>query len=213
MTSSGYGDKAFWDKRYEQQDGKYDWYLNYTQFADVIVPQLSVLDLAQSHLADNSPTFEAAKVSRSKVKILVVGCGNSELSEQLHDDGFQQVTSIDYSEIVIHKMQEMLKNKPKLTFDVMDVRELKYSDESFDCVIDKGTLDAILCGSDSARNANMMLSECYRVLKKGKHMFLLTYGQPSNRLNYLEKAPKFEWKVSHQILGKTRHLYTMHKKE
>jgi hypothetical protein len=49
----------------------------------------------------------------------------------------------------------------------MDVRDMKYKDETFDVIIDKGTLDAILCGSDSAKNAGQMLSESQRILKKG----------------------------------------------
>ena len=30
-------------------------------------------------------------------RLLVVGCGNSELSAQLYDDGFQDITNIDFS--------------------------------------------------------------------------------------------------------------------
>lgn len=49
----------------------------------------------------------------------------------------------------------------------MDVRDMKYKDETFDVILDKGTLDAILCGSDSAKNAGQMLAESQRILKKG----------------------------------------------
>ena len=40
----------------------------------------------------------------------------------------------------------------------MDVRELTYEYEEFDSVIDKGTLDCILCGLSSTANVRKMLT-------------------------------------------------------
>lgn len=34
-----------------------------------------------------------------------LGCGNSELSEKLYDDGFTKITNIDISDRVIEKMK------------------------------------------------------------------------------------------------------------
>ena len=39
-----------------------------------------------------------------------------------------------------------------------------FGDATFDAAVDKGTLDAILCGENSTANAQKMLSELYRVL-------------------------------------------------
>lgn len=39
------------------------------------------------------------------------------------------------------------------------VRALDFADGMFDVVIDKGTLDSILCGEGSSQNAQKMLSE------------------------------------------------------
>lgn len=39
----------------------------------------------------------------------------------------------------------------------MDVMDLKFDDESFDLVLDKSTLDAILCGNHSFVNAAAMV--------------------------------------------------------
>ena len=33
-----------------------------------------------------------------------------------------------------------------MKWDVMDVRDLKYEDNSFDLIVDKSTIDALLCG-------------------------------------------------------------------
>ena len=46
----------------------------------------------------------------------------------------------------------------------MDVRNLQYKDESFDVVIDKSLLDALICGGGALANTQMMMDEIYRVL-------------------------------------------------
>ena len=48
----------------------------------------------------------------------------------------------------------------------MDVHHMTYDDESFDVILDKGTLDAIICGDESSSNPEQALLEVNRVLKK-----------------------------------------------
>jgi len=111
--------------------------------------------------------MQASEMARARV--LIVGCGNSRLSENMFDDGFSDVTSIDYSEVVVRTMTETVTSKkPALKYVVMDARELKFPDESFDVIIDKGTLDSVLCGEETVRNSATMLAEIHRVLKPGR---------------------------------------------
>jgi ubiquinone/menaquinone biosynthesis C-methylase UbiE len=42
---------------------------------------------------------------------------------------------------------------------LMDARQLEFDKESFDVVIAKATLDAILCGDGSTTNAKKMIDE------------------------------------------------------
>uniref|UniRef100_A0A0A9DJ59 Methyltransferase type 11 domain-containing protein n=1 Tax=Arundo donax TaxID=35708 RepID=A0A0A9DJ59_ARUDO len=45
----------------------------------------------------------------------------------------------------------------------MDVRDMSFfGDESFDCVFDKGTLDAMMCADDAPHGASKMLAEVAR---------------------------------------------------
>lgn len=46
-----------------------------------------------------------------------------------------------------------------MKFQTMNALELEYENDSFDLVIDKSTLDAILCGSQSFINAAQMIKE------------------------------------------------------
>jgi len=63
----------------------------------------------------------------------------------------------------------------------MDCRDLKFNPETFDLVIDKSTIDALLCGSLAYLNVGIMLKECQRVLKTGGCYVAISYGQPENR--------------------------------
>jgi EEF1A lysine methyltransferase 4 len=76
---------------------------------------------------------------------LIVGCGTSRLTEELVKDGYPNVQSIDISYSAIKLMQDTHKES-NLVFKQMDVRNLQYKDGSFDCVIDKALLDALVCG-------------------------------------------------------------------
>jgi ASC-1-like (ASCH) protein len=55
-----------------------------------------------------------------------------------------------------------VKNKTDLKMDVRDMKA--FEDASFDAVIDKGTLDSILCGSNSRQYSTQMLEEVWRYL-------------------------------------------------
>ena len=63
----------------------------------------------------------------------------------------------------------------------MDVRDMKYKSNFFDIVIDKSTIDAILCGEDAFINTAKMMKECQRVLKVGGCYMGISYGYPSSR--------------------------------
>ena len=53
-----------------------------------------------------------------------------------------------------------IKSRPELKWNVMDVREMNYQNEFFDLIIDKSTIDAMLCGNYAYLNVAQMLKEC-----------------------------------------------------
>lgn len=42
----------------------------------------------------------------------------------------------------------------------MDVRNIKYETGFFDLIIDKSTIDALLCGDNAFINTALMMKEC-----------------------------------------------------
>ena len=77
-----------------------------------------------------------------------------------------------------------------MKFQVCDVLDMKdFQNGSFNTILDKGTLDCILCGDNSVPNASKMMAEIYRVLAPGGHYMVITYGDPDYRKKYLETQP------------------------
>ncbi|XP_073030236.1 uncharacterized protein [Primulina eburnea] len=164
--TQAYGESWYWDNRYAQDSTPFDWYQNYPSLAPLIR-----LYIPRPH------------------RVLVVGCGNSAFSESMVDDGYQEVVNIDSSSVVIEAMKEKYSNHPKLKYMIMDVRDMSSINEnSFDAVVDKGTLDSLLCGQNSRQNASRMLEEVYRVLKEKGAYILITYGSPVYRLSLLRNS-------------------------
>ena len=80
----------------------------------------------------------------SVVLLFVLGCGNSTMSSKMYHDGYRDITNIDYSTVVIKKMREKYKSINTLRWEVMDITDMKFETETFDAIIEKGTLDSLL---------------------------------------------------------------------
>lgn len=125
------------------------------------------------------------------------------MTADLHDVGYTNQTSIDFSAVVIDAMK--LKYAALNTiWHVMDVRSLQFPDSSVDIAIDKGTLDAFLHGSlwdppeDVRESVGKYVNEVARVLKKGGMWLYITYRQPHFLKPLLEREGV--WDLSVEVL-------------
>ncbi|XP_050372199.1 uncharacterized protein LOC126790106 [Argentina anserina] len=179
QQQQAYGEPWYWDNRYANESGPFDWYQKYQSLAPII----------------------NLYVPRHLRCVLVVGCGNSAFSEGMADDGYEDVVSIDISSVVIQAMQDKHSNRHDLKYLEMDVRDMNaFETASFDAVIDKGTLDSLLCGSNSQQNAARMLNEVWRVLKDKGVYILVTYGAPLYRLRLLTESSS--WGIKLHVIDK-----------
>lgn len=134
------------------------------------------------------------KVLSHSHRILNIGCGNSSLSSELYQNGFKQVTNIDFSEEVISHMEEKHRRESLMIWKVMDCRKLNFWDKSFDFVIDKGTLDILLSSPQSHSDLALYFSEVERVLKDNG-FFLVVSASPSIQLLHHFKREHLDFEV------------------
>lgn len=158
--------KEYWDTFFTRRSASFEWYGEYIDLCHVIHRYLK---------AEN--------------RILVVGCGNSKLSEDLYDGGCHSIYNIDISEVVVKQMRAKNKQKrPEMNFSVMDVLNMTYEPSQFDCVLDKGTLDAIFVDQTAVTldKVDRMFAEVSRVLKPGGRYLCITLAQEHIRVHLLE---------------------------
>ncbi|XP_052170939.1 uncharacterized protein LOC127787114 isoform X2 [Diospyros lotus] len=173
-----YGDALYWDARYIQDAGSlYDWYQRYAALRPFV-----------------------RKYIPTSSRVLMVGCGNAVMSEDMIKDGYEDIMNIDISLVAIDLMRRKYEHVPQLKYMQMDVRDMSFfPDESFDGVIDKGTLDSLMCGVDAPISAAQMLGEVCRLLKPGGIYLLITYGDPKVRIPHLSR-PIYNWKIELYII-------------
>ena len=104
-------------------------------------------------------------------------------------EGYAAVSSVDYAPACIEKMARAHAAAfPALTYAVADARALPYADGAYVTVLDKGTLDALMCGDSAEADAAALLSEAVRVLAPGGAYIMVTSAAPPARLALLEAA-------------------------
>ncbi|CAE8581181.1 unnamed protein product [Polarella glacialis] len=166
-----YGKLDYWEERYTRDPEPFDWYQRWAGLKDTLL--------------------EYVQPSNT---ILMLGGGNSRLSEEMYEEGFHNINNIDIAMTVVKQMQEKYRDKPGMTYAQMDGRSMELPDANFNTVIDKACLDAVLCGEGSTHNAQKILTEVSRVLQPNGVYICISHGQPSYRLTYLQR-PEFGWTV------------------
>ncbi len=180
-SNSDYRLKSYWDKRFEKED-VYDWLVNFTEIQEYLIPLLT-------------------KDSR----ILIAGCGNSTFSEDLYDYGFENITNIDFSEVCIENMKSKNSLKrPNMTWIIMDMTELTFSDQCFDFIIDKASMDALLVDEgdvwdpeeDVVETIDKTCLGMSRILRNDGIFIQITFAQPHFRTKYLMAKHKLGFHCS-----------------
>uniref|UniRef100_A0AAV1U7T6 Methyltransferase type 11 domain-containing protein n=1 Tax=Peronospora matthiolae TaxID=2874970 RepID=A0AAV1U7T6_9STRA len=174
-----YGKATYWDERYTRDAEQFDWYQRYAGLQELLNQYIKKTD-----------------------HVLMAGAGNSRLSEEMVTDGYQKLLNVDISDVVVKQMATKYEDLvEQLQWQQMNMCSLKIGDETFDAVVDKGTMDSILCGEGSTANVSKMCHEVYRVLKPNGVYFVVSYGIPTNRLSYFENQ-ELPWKVTVHTVAK-----------
>ncbi|XP_030523078.1 EEF1A lysine methyltransferase 4 isoform X2 [Rhodamnia argentea] len=129
-TALDYLDPRYWDERFSREE-HYEWFKDYSHFRYLI----------QQNVKPDSSVLE-------------LGCGNSQLSENLYEDGVNEITCIDLSAVAVERMQKRVQHKGYKEIKVLeaDMLDLPFGDECFDVVIEKGTMDVLFVDSGDPWN-------------------------------------------------------------
>ena len=176
-----FGKPEYWEDKYQRDTEPFDWYQRWEGVRDIVTQYL-----------------------QKDYKILNIGCGNSRMSEEMYEEGYETITNMDISFSVVKSMEEEYKEKcPNMNFKVLDVRSMpEVESDSYDWVIDKGTLDTVLCGFASGVNSKETLAEINRVLVNGGVYICISYGTEEERRPYFEKSD-FKLQNVHSIAKQT----------
>jgi len=162
-----YGDPNYWNDVYTVQPAPYDWLLSYCDIREFI---------------------ENATMGNLAARILHVGCGSSELPEEMYMDGYWRMVNIDISPVAIDLMIERKAGKAGMQWAVMDATTMSFPDGEFDVVIEKSILDTLECNDDSESQRASYLAEVARVLRPGGAFCCVTLIEPSEIRPVLEAA-------------------------
>lgn len=168
-----FSSKRYWDSFFRKRQNAFEWYGEYSDLCDVL-----------------------HKYCKPKDRILIAGCGNSQLSQDLYDVGYRSLINVDISDVVVKQMEARNKaNRPEMQFLKMDLLEMKLEDESFQVVIDKGTLDAIFASEEEkiTKDVKQMFGEISRVLKAGGRYICFTLAQEHILKMLLDYFQKLNW--------------------
>lgn len=160
--------KQYWDDFFTKRENvAFEWYGDYKELSGHI-----------------------GKTCKKEDTVLVIGCGNSNFSSDFYDQGYHNVTNLDFSELVIQEMVAKNLARDKMVWDVGDMTNLnKYASNSFDIVFDKGALDALMStdSPDTKEMALKMFEEITRVLKPNGRYICITLAEQyiiTTLLNY-----------------------------
>lgn len=127
---------------------------------------------------------------------LMIGCGNSRLPDYFSN---QQVTLLDSSPTCMEALRKRYAHETNFDFicgDVLTMESLLLTNRYYASIIDKGLMDAFLCGDDWDNTIRRLLEQA-SILLNGTYV-LVSYRLPSSTQSYLQemgnKCGLGEWK-------------------
>ncbi|XP_009630390.1 uncharacterized protein [Nicotiana tomentosiformis] len=186
-TLGDFTSKENWDSFFtiRGSDDAFEWYAEWPQLKDQLLSHLNIIQSSN----------DVVSPAKEEIQILVPGCGNSKLSEYLYDDGFVNITNIDFSKVVVSDMlRRNIRLRPGMKWRVMDMTNMQFANESFGAILDKGGLDALMEPELGSKLGTQYLSEVKRLLKVGGRFICLTLGE-SHVLGLLFPKFRYGWKM------------------
>ena len=158
-----YAEKSYWEKRYQEDKEVFEWY----QEPDVLLPICKEL-------------VDADK------KVLIIGNGNSDLPVVLNQNGFENITAIDFAKPAVVKSRRRNAEVEGITWKIMDIRKMtRFENGEFQAIVDKATLDCLFyAGEEDVLTA---MAEISRVLRKRGVYICVSCAPPEERRKFFDR--------------------------
>ncbi|EGT51117.1 hypothetical protein CAEBREN_01789 [Caenorhabditis brenneri] len=186
-SNTQYARMDYWDKRFETEKN-FEWLSGLEAFQHIVTPLIP-----------------------KSSSIAHIGCGSSQVSMQLWNLGYKNITNVDYSKVLIENGRL---EHPYMEWIADDITTLANCESSsFDVVLEKATIEAILVTeksawepSDSAlQNLENIFSSICRVLKPNGIFISVSFTQPHFRVPALLREKN--WSVEMFEFGESFHYY------
>lgn len=159
-----YGKVQFWDDRFANDPEPFEWYYPYAYFRETICEYIQ---------KDQS--------------VIVAGCGNSNMLEDMAKDGFEKIIGADLSRVVIEQMKIKCAEYPQIKFFQGTMTDTDLPAGSVDAVIDKALLDSLLCSDTGPVTVSQYVYEVERLLVDTGVFIIISHGTPEDVLPFLEQ--------------------------
>ncbi|EDW76663.1 uncharacterized protein Dwil_GK15575 [Drosophila willistoni] len=190
LNGSELGTKDYWEKSYTRE------IKNYKSHGDV--GEIWFDEDSQIRIVDW--LMEQDQVEQS-ARVLDLGCGNGMFLVALANEGYKQLTGVDYSPKAIELAKNIAENlKLDINYSVADLTQSLDSQEqldlgSFQVVHDKGTYDAIsLCPDNPKEKRSQYLATVEKLLTDKDSLFIITscnWTEEELEVSFGEKFVKY----------------------
>jgi len=186
-TAQAFGEQTYWERSYVEALKEEAGENKVNQRATDADPPVAAFSW-YCRWEDLSPFFSELLEKKnipSNPKILVPGVGNDPTILEMHkQSGYSNIFAFDYAPSAVECCQkflgEELMQSGNIQLSVADARDLSdaYDDETFDVVLDKGTLDSIYlignCKERKYHNLEQSVKELARVIQPGGFVMSVT---------------------------------------
>jgi SAM-dependent methyltransferase len=162
-AEADYAAALYWDERYSKYTESFEWYYPYSYFKGIINDAVSV-----------------------DARVLVAGCGNSTMCEDMVEDGYNSVLGTDISRVVIDMQTLLAVEYPEIKYQQCNMCNSFMEPECVDAIIDKGLYDAILCAVNGERQIQLYIREVLRLLSSEGVFILISHHLPEKVLLHIE---------------------------